>query len=398
MIRSLYISYNGITEPIVQSQVLPYLCGLSQKDIKFTLLTFEKNKKYCTVVPNLDGIKWYRLKYHKKPSVPATVFDIITGTIYTFFIMIKNRIEVVHARAVIAAIIGFPAAKLLGKKFIFDTRGIDSEEYVDAGLWKKNSLVYKAVAFLENFLTRQSDHTIVLTNRFLEVLKDKHRGKGINFSVIPCAVDTDRFRPEANAYSWAGLGQSKLKEKFVIVYAGSLGTWYMLEEMMDFFKEAKNIFNNAHFLMLTQSDKNAILVASKRKNLTENDITMAAIEYNFMPGYLPQCDAGIFFIRPVFSKLSSSPVKMGEYLASGLPVIINSGIGDTENLVRDNKIGVVVNKFNSESYLKALQELRELIGDRDLTSRCRQAAEKNLSLEKAVISYDGVYKSLLGSL
>ena len=194
MIRSLYISYNAVTEPIVQSQVIPYLKELSKKGIKFCLLTYEKRreaKKDFFIPPD---IKWYGLKYHKNPTVPATIFDIVIGCIYAGYIILKERVDDVHARAIMAALAGFPASKLLGRKFIFDTRGIDSEEYVDGGLWKRGGLKHKIVSFLEGTLTRSANRVIVLTNKFSEILKKRYNGEKINFSVVPCAADTDKFR------------------------------------------------------------------------------------------------------------------------------------------------------------------------------------------------------------
>jgi len=42
----LYISYDGMTDPLGQSQVLPYLVNLSASGYNFTILSCEKKKKY----------------------------------------------------------------------------------------------------------------------------------------------------------------------------------------------------------------------------------------------------------------------------------------------------------------------------------------------------------------
>lgn len=404
MIKSLYISYNAITEPIVQSQVIPYLKGLSKKGIKFYLLTFEKkrirNEERAKIKGDLKkefgeepGFEWLSLNYHRKPTVPATFLDILMGYIFSIYLILKDKIDIIHARAVVAALAGFPAARMLGKKFIFDTRGIDSEEYVDAGTWKKGGFKHKVVGFLEDKLIKSSDHVVVLTERFSDILKKKHLRKEEDYSVIPCAVDTDKFRlrPGKNITLTDKLG---IRDKFVIAYVGSLGTWYMFKEMLDFFKIALKVVKNAHFLLLTQTDKGHAVNTIKNTGLDMKDFTVDTVSHKAVPDYLSVCDAGIFFIKPVFSKLSSSPTKFGEYLASALPVIANRGIGDTDKIMLRNNVGVVVEGFNEEGYRNALVKLTDLLKDADLADRCRSTAEKYLSLTAAIDKYNGIYKIL----
>ena len=45
-----------------------------------------------------------------------------------------------------------------------------------------------------------------------------------------------------------------------------------------------------------------------------------------VPRYLKAADVAISFIKPCYSKQSSSPTKIAEYLASGLPVVCNAGL------------------------------------------------------------------------
>lgn len=404
--RSLYISYNAITEPIVQSQVIPYLKGLSRKGIRFCLLTFEKKKlekkarlKIKETLKkefgNDSAFVWYSLRYHKWPSAPATLFDAVAGWLLCVYIILRHRIDIIHARAIVPALMGFAAAKMLSKKFIFDTRGIDSEEYVDAGQWKRGGLKHSLTAFLEGVIIRFSDHVVVLTEKFRDILKSNKRYKNVNFSVIPCAVDTDRFRPgkDRNAFLTK---TPRARDGLVIAYVGSLGTWYMLEEMLDFFKAALESNQNAHFMILTQTDRSYALGSIRNKGLEAGHFTLDTVAHDSVPDYLSGCDAGIFFIKPVFSKLSSSPVKFGEYLSCGLPVIINHGIGDTEELVRANRIGVSLDNFDKASYHKALDEINQLLKDKDLAARCRLTAERHLSLKSAVETYGEIYEKAVG--
>ena len=114
-----------------------------------------------------------------------------------------------------------------------------------------------------------------------------------------------------------------------------------------------------------------------------------------MPGHLARAWAGIAFIRPVFSKQGASPTKLGEYLAAGLPVVINAGVGDTEELVTTTRVGAVVERFARDEYLAKWDALVAMTGDAGLRARCRETARGTLALGKGVARYREVYRSLL---
>ena len=80
--KILFISYDGMTDPLGQSQVIPYLQGLSRKGYRFFLLSCEKEQALiqneAAVKKMLEGynIEWIPIKYTKKPPVLSTVKDI----------------------------------------------------------------------------------------------------------------------------------------------------------------------------------------------------------------------------------------------------------------------------------------------------------------------------------
>jgi hypothetical protein len=147
--KTLFISYNGASEPLIQSQGIPYLKGLSDKGIKCFLLSFEKKIECADKLKkelNEYGIKWYHLRYHKSPSLPATLFDMLAGISAGLYIVISKNINIVHSRGTVPAVMGYAIARLTGKKFIFDARGLMAEEYIDGGMWKRGSFLYKTVS------------------------------------------------------------------------------------------------------------------------------------------------------------------------------------------------------------------------------------------------------------
>jgi glycosyltransferase involved in cell wall biosynthesis len=106
-------------------------------------------------------------------------------------------------------------------------------------------------------------------------------------------------------------------------------------------------------------------------------------------------DAGIAFYKPTFSRLATSPVKLAEYLACGLPVIINAGVGDSDDFISAQKLGVVVTDFNDHEYSRALLEL-ETLRSEVTRVRARQTAEDFFDVRrKGLEGYARLYEKVL---
>src|SRR5581483_635896 len=114
-----------------------------------------------------------------------------------------------------------------------------------------------------------------------------------------------------------------------------------------------------------------------------------------IPALRRNCDAALSFIRPCLSKQASSPTKIAEYLAAGIPVVTNTGIGDLDQLVNSERVGVAVSEFSDEGYRRAARELVALLEDPGVRDRCTAAAHKYFDLEQVGWArYRAVYELL----
>lgn len=390
--KVLYITYNGVGESIFQSQCLPYLKGLCNKGHKITLLSYERNAsetlKHKELLEAL-GIRWYRLGYHKWPRTLASAYDFALGSILSFFVSLVHKVDIIHARATHGALVGILSARILKKKLIFDTRGLDSEEYVDGGLIRENSVLHKLLFGLEKFLFARSDVIVLLAHKAEDLLKEKGLDQYIKSGstyVIPCVTDLELFKG-------GRVKKFDMHSGIRLTYVGSIGTWYMLDEMLEFFVAVKEKLTGSTFCIYTQSEKDAIYNKARKLNMYDA-VKVEYVPHNSVPQYLAGADAGICFIKPVSSKRASSPTKIGEYMACGLPVVINPGIGDTEGIVRNSDTGVVIGGFSRMDYNKAVLELEALLRGSNIVHRCRETAEKYFSLGEATNTYDMIYRQL----
>jgi glycosyltransferase involved in cell wall biosynthesis len=266
-------------------------------------------------------------------------------------------------------------------KLLFDIRGFFPEEYTDAGRWPEGGWLYRTAKRIERWLLREADGFVVLTEKAREILFPESRSTGVDglgrpVEVIPCCVDLSRFHeaPELRAEARRELG---IENRKVLVYLGSFGGWYQTNEMLDLFSAAKRMDPNTFVMILTQRDKEKIAEQLKSRGFAESDILVESVAPENVVSYLAAADVAVSFIKACYSKLSSSPTKIAEYLACGLPIIANTGVGDIDELISKNDVGKLVTHYDSRNYVDALESLNSLNG---VGNRCREVAVREFDL------------------
>lgn len=393
--RSLYLCYFGVREPLVQNQVLPYLRELVRDGVEVSLLTFEPKARWSGEEVRAqkeklaaEGISWDFRKYHKRFSVLSTTYDILVGAIYARSHVARHGTDILHARVHMPAAMGVIAKKLsLGKrpKVLFDIRGFLPEEYTDAGVWKENGFVYRAVKRVEKWLLRNCDGFVVLTDAARDVLFPESADSGLDaygrpVAVIPCCVDHSRFGIPSKEERIRMRSQIGADDRPVVVYIGS-GGWYLTAETENFYRVLKTVKPNSFALVLTQGKTEKIDEMLARAGFGEKDRLVSSASPDGLPAFLGAADFAVSFIKPCYSRQASSPTKNAEYLACGLPIVVNDGIGDTSNHLREDGTGVVLDDFSDGSIERGLKELDAMLAEGDvLARRCRESSQMRFSL------------------
>jgi FkbM family methyltransferase len=412
-VRTLYICYFGLREPLVQTQVLPYLRQLISGGIQVSLLTFESRSRQTWSAREIaeqraalkaEGISWHWLKYHKWPSLPATLYDIGVGTWAILRIMRREGVDVLHARNHVSALMGALAKRMKRCRLIFDIRGFMPEEYTDAGVWPANGFLYRGLKRVERYLFRTSDGFVVLTKKARDILFPVQRFEntdnlGRPIEVIPCCVDLQRFNKAQRTSRESVRTELNLTDRRVIVYIGSFGGGYMTDEMMEFLAVAHRQDWSTFSMILTQSPRQMVDERMSRLGIAQKDVFVAKVDPEEVPRYLKAADIAILFIKPCYSKQSSSPTKIAEYLASGLPVVCTAGIGDLDTLIEENRAGVLLREFTAQAYRKALNDVDAMRADKTLGEHLRGVARKEFDLASiGGIRYLRLYWRLLNGV
>ncbi|MEO6539299.1 MAG: glycosyltransferase [Ferruginibacter sp.] len=406
--KILFISYDGMTDPLGQSQVIPYLSGLTKFGYEFTILScdkkekFQENKDYvCRLLQDFP-IKWVSLPYHKNPPVLSSMYDLYQLKRKVKELQLQQKFDMVHTRPGLPTLVALWMRKKYGTRFLNDVRGFWADERVDGGMWNIKNFLFKRVYNYfkrhETECLQKADYNSCLTHAAKkEILSWKNiPGQPLAIEVIPCSVDLELFNPDNINENLKEELRKELNIKpgdFIISYLGSVGGWYLTDEMMRFCKKLSDKIPAAKFLFISPHRHQQIINAAAKYSLAENRIITKTALRHQVPVLLSFSSYSLFFIKPCYSKISSSPTKHGEIMAMGIPVITNSGVGDVKQIVEKYHAGLVLDEFSEKTF----DDITDKITNPSQFSKVtiRNGAVEFYSLKDAVGKYREIYDKIL---
>jgi glycosyltransferase involved in cell wall biosynthesis len=402
----IFVSIDGMTDPLGQSQVLPYMLSLAEKGFKISIISCEKKEnwelhhKTIKSIVEDAGINWDYCFYKTKIPFLSQLQNFLELKKMAISLSCNRKKAILHCRSYLPGLIGLYCKKKFNSGFIFDMRGFWADERIEGGIWSKSnpmgSFLYSYFKKKEKKMLVHADAIISLTHKAKAIILDWNLGiDDSKITVIPCCVDLAHFSKANIDHSRLGLIQDKfpqLKNKFVLSYVGSLGTWYMADEMLAFFKVLSEKFDS-HFLFITKDSEEIVHQSARKYNVPLDKLTVVSSSRAEMPYFISLCSASLFFIKPSFSKSASSPTKMGELLSMEVPIVTNTGVGDVDDIVNHMQCGVIIPEFTQKEYGKAGLNLIE---NRNLyMGNTVEAANRYFSLKDGVEKYAGVYSSFI---
>ena len=390
----LYITYDGLLDPLGKSQVLPYVLGVAEAGFRFTIISYEKTDRdpfqirQMTDFLHSKNIIWIRLPF---------VFGRFHGLLRIFrgasaIRKIENYdpIDIVHMRAIIPAVIYRLA--MIRKPFIYDIRSFLGQ-WVDVGRLGAKSISYKILSFFEDWLIRNASGLVVLDQSGLKYLIANYQLRS-SVKVIPTSTDLKRFSTSVPSV------ENKSSHLIRFVFLGGARFPYLPIDAFRF------VYSLIHYGFDCTID----FINERDHQLIENACTLTAFPrerfrlFSLSPEDVEErlhlYDCGLVFVADGPYLSMSSPTKIGEYLASGLHLVGLKGISVLNRLsAQSSCVDVVKYNANSESsYLSSFQQALELIKRIKAPGRSCQArilAEKYYDRQQAVSKYIDLYNSVL---
>jgi glycosyltransferase involved in cell wall biosynthesis len=393
--KILYLTRDGLLEPLGQSQILSYLVPLS-KNYNFHIISFEKkvdllDLKHFEAIKNIcadNNIEWSVLKYDSEYRVISILYGFIKLFFKTFQLCKQNKFNLIHSRSYYTAFISLFIYKITNVPFLFDMRALWPEELAESGRIKKNGYAWRIVKKLENRCLKNAAAIVSLTHAAVLYLNDVFPNHDIEAktTVIPtCANLTD--------FNYLDKEVSKSENKIILSCVGSvLSGWFKLDYLINSMDYILSNYSEITFEFITRDDHKIICAKIDAKNKWQDRIKFRSLSFSEMPNTLPNYSGSLFFFTPNISKLGSAPTRMAELLGCGVPVMTNSGVGDVADIVTENEIGIVID--NLDEIPACCDKFIDLIKGKVISKKCRNVALELFSLDVGVRKYTQAYESV----
>jgi len=400
MIPTLYLTRNGLLEPLGQSQVLAYLRGLS-RHYAITLITYEKDEdardtarveaaqRECLAL----GIRWLPQRYRSRPKLLAPALSMLRMLWLAVREVRRSKARLIHARSYIPAAAAMVAGRLTNVPFIFDMRALWPEELITAGRLRRGSLLHRVIVAAERACLRNAAGVVSLTYAGVEYLKTEYPEEleGQRIVVIPTCADLEKFVVP----SLARARKPKIHGCLGTVLSG----WFRLEWLAAWFETVARRDPEVHFEIVTRDDPDAVRMALQLSGGVARRLSILSASPEDVPTVLCRHHVStMFYAGGEVSEVGRSPTRMAEVLACGIPVVANAGVGDVARIISERRVGVVVEGPGLEAMERGAAELEDLLNDPDLPQRCRAAAEAVFSLKSGTDRYCSLYSDILAEV
>ena len=397
----LYVTHNGITDHIGQSQIAPYCLALAERGHRIHIVSAEKPgrdalaAKYRALFDE-RGIGWSTVAYHNRPQVLAQLWDVVQMRLLADRVAGGERPKLVHCRSYLPIEIGVAIKRKYGARLLIDFRHF----WVEAGLQdSRYKFVYRAFKSREAGYFRAADHVVTLTHQAAEILDRWYPSAAgrDRFTVIPCCADFEHFDMAKVDRGEVGRRRAALgfaADDTVLFYLGSIGPVYLLDEMMALFRELRGLRPTAKFLFVSNNGEDEVRQAAEQAGVPADSIRFLNASRDEVPLYLAIADMSVMFFRPDLSLAGCSPTKMAELFAANVPIISNGGVGDLDQILSpDRNCSVTVDDFRPETLRAAVQRLLDVDQAKRATIRANSG---DFTLGAGVDKYDAIYRRLLG--
>ncbi|MCE9664016.1 glycosyltransferase [Halomonas sp. M5N1S17] len=402
---ALFITYDGLLDPLGGSQILPYLFCIADHPRQLHIVSFEKPGRFergeSALRRELDtrGIGWTPLTFTSRMGKLGKMWDLLRMYATALRLQRRYRFGIAHCRSYPAMQVGCFLRRFTGVKTIFDMRGLWVDDRVEGNLWPQDRWFYRRLYRYYKRLERRflecADAVVVLTERVVPELGRLAPGMHAPVAVIPCCADFDHFSGVSTSDRLATRADIGIdKGALVISYLGSLGTVYLLDDMFRLFETVARQRDDAHLLLITQdwsSEHDARLAESNLADLRHR-IHIRSARRDEVPGLLGTSDLMLSFRRATYSQMACSPTKLAEAFALGIPAISNAGVGDIDAITLALDAGVVIDLNDPSAFERIAGDLDGILAKGG--ERLRLRAQECLGLERARMSYHQVYTQI----
>lgn len=403
----LYLTADGLLEPLGFSQVVRVVEGLARRGWPYRLFSLEKeaNLSHESRVRDLRerlegvGVEWRFAPYLNDGSASAAarneaaLVEAATGT---------PKVLGGHARAYHGAVAAFGAWLSAGRPYLFDARSYWFDERLEEGRWFTTPIRLGIARGVEHQLFAQAAAVVTLTELQANDVRAGRFGPSRHKAVqcITTCADFEDFtrRPASDCLRVPEAVRARLRGKRVLGIIGSINRSYLVDETLALAAAVLRRDEAAHLLILSgQREEYARRLAAA--GIAPARFSLTRADHEAMPEWLSFIHWGMLLLNPGSpAKRASMPTKLAEFLASGVRPVQFGCNTEVSDWVRSTGSGFVLPDVRPETLDSAAERIVSTELDGQVTQRARGLAAPHFSLQSGLEKYEQVLLATFGDL
>jgi glycosyltransferase involved in cell wall biosynthesis len=272
----------------------------------------------------------------------------------------RNGVVIATSPQILVGAAGWVVGTLRFLPWVFEVRDLWPESLVGVGQTTADSLLYRSVGHIANFLYRHATHIVVDGEWKRQHLIDQGLEER-RISVIRNGVEEDFcFDPDSDAARIARYKLRKewgLRDEFVPLYAGTLGMAHGLETVLQAAQRLRG-YPNIVFLLMGAGAERAQLCQLIGDMRLSNVRVLEKQPRERVPEFLAAADACLVPLRNKEVFKTAIPSKMFEAMAAGKPPILGVE-GEAKEILLANQAGLAVQPEDPEAMAAAILRLQK---------------------------------------
>lgn len=364
-----YVTIDSLSEGVGSSQVTPLISRLSKAGLKINLISYEKSKPNSELTDYFKsiGVAWNACSFGANGLI---------GGVNRLNNLRREipKTNLIHARSDIPAVSGIASRKA---PVLWDVRSLWADQKVMIQNNFLNKSLYRSYRSLESIASHQSLGMSTLTSAVVPILMERNKKLPPLQAVVPTTVDLDRFQLHP-----------MLPSEFRALFSGTYNDYYDLHLSALFMQELRSQTKlETHWARPLESEKEQISVGEEKVfPATQSEMAQLIPNYSFGVSVC-KLDAGP-------SLTAAMPTKIGEFLACGRPIVVNKGLGDMDDFIKEFNAGVILDG-SLNNLVESATKLINIITDSNTPHRCRALAEKYFSMDIGTHKYLDLYSQML---
>lgn len=380
----VFLTYDGMTDPLGQSQVIPYMKYLVKVGYNFKIISYEKNQNYKieNKVNSLIGENnWVKIKFRR--GFFGKIINIILGIVSIKNIAKKNNISFFHLRGFIPALIfNFSKVKI---NYLYDYRSFAVGEHIDTNNIKENGFLHKLFTKIDKAMVKNSKGIVLLEVYAKRLLCEIYNFDLKTFEIIRTSTSIKNY-PKKEKKNFNN------EKEILFVSLGGARFPYRSDIILKTIKSLIDNGINCRIDFINQYDHQIIKKHAENIKFPKEKIKIYSLDNELIPNALGKFDYGCVFYEKSKWRTVCSPTKLGEFLSAGLPIIALDGIKIIDKLEKNYDFIFTI-KSDVEINLQ-IKEIIKFISLSHDNNQCQKLALKKFDIQIANKKYERIYKKL----